>query len=95
MEQFKSSKSSAKPTPSISPAVATGGAGLTAITAVQGAGGMTITSCPPDDTSFYCKFVKWFNMFKMLLVVLSIVITIGIIAYVFWPKKGKLLKKRK
>lgn len=40
------------------------------------AGGMTVTSCPSGDTSFYCTFVKWFNMLKMVLFIIGVIIVI-------------------
>jgi hypothetical protein len=40
--------------------------------ATSGAGGTTITSCPPGDESMYCKFVKGFNIFKMIVFILTV-----------------------
>lgn len=47
---------------------------------VSGAGGVTVSSCPPDDNSFYCKMTRWFNLFKMLIAFLAV---LGVI-YVLW-----------
>ena len=47
---------------------------------LSGAGGFTMTSCASGDESFYCKFVRGFNILKMLLVVIGFVI----IAYVLY-----------
>lgn len=46
---------------------------------VSSAGGTTVTTCPPGDTSFYCTFVKGFNILKMVLFILSILL----LAYLF------------
>ena len=40
--------------------------------ATSGAGGTTITSCPPGDETMYCKLVKGFNIFKMILFILTV-----------------------
>lgn len=50
------------------------------------AGGTTVTTCPPDDTSFYCKFVKGFNIFKMLLFIVAVLIGIWFVWYLFKAK---------
>lgn len=55
--------------------------------AMAGAGGTTLTTCPPDDKSFYCQFVKGFNIFKMLLVIFGVLIVIGFIVLMFIRKK--------
>lgn len=54
--------------------------------AVAGAGGVTVSTCPPEDKSFYCQFVKGFNIFKMILSILLILAVIGVIAWVFLKK---------
>lgn len=54
-----------------------------------GAGGTTVTSCPPEDTSFYCTFVKGFNIFKMILFIIAILIGILFIWYLFKSPKSK------
>ena len=59
--------------------------------ATAGAGGDTVTTCPPTDNSFYCKFVKDFNMFKMVLFMLLIIGVIVFLIYYFM----KSSKKRK
>lgn len=41
---------------------------------LSNAGGITVTSCTAEDNSFYCQFVKGFNVFKMLLFILAILI---------------------
>lgn len=50
---------------------------------MSGAGGTTVTTCPPEDNSFYCKFVKGFNIFKMLLVILAVIIGVVMLYYFF------------
>lgn len=47
---------------------------------VASAGGTTVTTCPPGDTSFYCQFVKGFNIFKMLLFIIGVLVVL----YVIW-----------
>lgn len=93
MERFRGTKipksNTAAAGSGISPGLAVGGAGLVAATATQGAGGTTVTSCPSEDNSFYCKFVKGFNIFKMILVILIIVGVIAFMAWFFWPKGRK------
>ena len=64
--------------------IAGAGGALTA-----GAGGTTVTSCPPDDNSFYCTFVKGFNIFKMILFIIAILIGIVFIWYQFKSPKSK------
>lgn len=76
-----SSRSNRRPTqqpnqadqPSVmSTAVAAGGASALG-GGLASAGGATITSCPAEDKSFYCTFVKGFNIFKMVLFILGVV----------------------
>jgi hypothetical protein len=54
---------------------------------VGGAGGTTITMCTAEDQSFYCKFVRGFNIFKMILYVIMIFVLIWIVWKAFGPKK--------
>lgn len=60
-------------------------AGAAGASLLSGAGGTTITSCQSGDTSAYCKFVKGFNILKMILSVLGFVI-IAVILYISWKK---------
>lgn len=54
------------------------------------AGGVTVSSCPADDKSFYCKFVRFFNMFKMILIILIVVAVIYfLLRYIVATKKKK------
>ena len=59
------------------------GAGAAASNFLSNSGGMfhtgAITSCPPNDMSFFCQMSRWFNILIMVLVVLALVY----IAYVF------------
>lgn len=48
-----------------------------------GAGGTTLTNCPPEDNSFYCQFVKGFNLFKMLLVIIAVIAVAVFLWYMF------------
>jgi hypothetical protein len=62
--------------------------GATALgSVVSGAGGTTITSCPTGDTSFYCRFVKGFNIFKMILVILIVLVFIFGIGFLFFNSR--------
>ena len=58
-------------------------AGAAASNFLSNSGGMfhtgAITSCPPNDMSFFCQMSRWFNILIMVLVVLALVY----IAYVF------------
>ena len=49
-----------------------GGTAIGAMT--SGAGGAP--KCKADDTSFYCNFVKGFNIFKMIIFVLVIIVVV-------------------
>lgn len=68
----------------------TGTMGLFAGSAVAGgvssAGGTTITSCPADDKSFYCQFIKGFNLFKMILFIIAFIIAIYVLYKMFVKK---------
>jgi len=65
--------------------------GLTAGVAggVMNAGGFTISSCPANDQSFYCKFVRWFNMFKMVLFIIFVIVMIYFLYIMFFSNKKK------
>jgi hypothetical protein len=45
------------------------------------AGGVTV--CGGNDASFYCQFVKFFNVFKMFIVILVFIAVIVYLAYSF------------
>lgn len=51
---------------------------------VSGAGGVTVSSCPADDQSFYCKFVRGFNIFKMILFIVVILVIVYVLYKMFW-----------
>lgn len=55
---------------------------------IGGAGGTTITSCPADDNSFYCQFVKGFNIFKMILFIIVIAVVGYFIYTMFFSGNG-------
>ncbi len=59
-------------------------AGAVAGGIVGGAGGTTITTCAADDPSFYCRFVRWFGIFKM---VLYLIVVLAII-WILWKTFG-------
>lgn len=50
------------------------GSGVGAL--VSGAGGVTVTSCGANDQTFYCKFVRGFNLFKMLFFIIAIIVMV-------------------
>jgi hypothetical protein len=54
---------------------------------ISSAGGTTVTTCPPEDKSFYCQFVKGFNIFKMILFIIGILIVIYIVYLIFFSTK--------
>jgi hypothetical protein len=56
---------------------------------VMNAGGVTVSSCPADDQSFYCKFVRGFNVFKMLLFIIFIIVAAYFIYIMFFANKKK------
>jgi hypothetical protein len=59
---------------------------------LSGAGGTTIVSCRDGDNSFYCKFVKGFNIIKMILFVI-VLILVGYFAYkMFFSENGSKKK---
>lgn len=57
---------------------------------ISGAGGTTITTCKDGDDSFYCKFVKGFNIFKMILFIIAVLV----IVYMLWKAFGSGKKRR-
>jgi hypothetical protein len=61
-------------------ALATGG-GFGIGSTLGNAGGITI--CGGNDASFYCQFVKFFNVFKMFIVILVFITVIVYLAYSF------------
>ena len=52
-----------------------------------GVGGTTITSCPASDQSFYCKFVRGFNIFKMIIAIIVFVILLYFLYVWFFANK--------
>jgi hypothetical protein len=50
------------------------------------AGGVTV--CGGNDTSFYCRFVQFFNVFKMFIIILLFIAVIVYFAYAFSGAKG-------
>lgn len=61
---------------------------------VSGAGGTTLVSCSSGDDSFYCKFVKAFNVFKMLLFIVAIVICAYLIYKMLSSPNPNVRKRR-
>lgn len=49
-----------------------GMAGMLGASALSGAGGTTVTQCGPNDTSFYCKATRGFNLLKMVLFIIAL-----------------------
>ena len=72
-------------------ALATGG-GFGIGNALGNAGGMTV--CGGNDMSFYCQFVKFFNIFKMFIVILVFIAVIVYLAYSFSGTKSSSKKMR-
>jgi hypothetical protein len=68
-------------------ALAIGGASAIG-TAAGSAGGTTITSCPANDTSFYCTFVRWFNMLKMVIFIIALIALIYVLYNAWASRKG-------
>jgi hypothetical protein len=56
---------------------------------VMNAGGYTLTTCPSTDQSFYCKSVRWFNMFKMVLFIIFVIIMIYFLYTIFYSNKKR------
>lgn len=54
---------------------------------LSGVGGTTITSCPASDQSFYCQFVRWFNMFKMVIFIIVFLVVLYFLYQWFVAKK--------
>ena len=74
--------------PSLGPTLLTAGA-AGAASSLGTAGGVTVSSCPPDDKSFYCSFVRFFNIFKMLIVIIVVIIIAYFIYKVFLSSTSK------
>jgi hypothetical protein len=89
MKGSKGGSSSSPPVAPQSGALLVGAAGATLL---SGAGGTTVVSCKDGDNSFYCKFVRGFNILKMVLVVI-VLILLGYFAYkVFFSGNGSKKK---
>ena len=71
--------------------LATGG-GFGIGSALGNAGGVTV--CGGNDASFYCQFVKFFNVFKMFIVILVFIAVIVYLAYSFSGAKSSLKKMK-
>lgn len=70
----------------ISPLAA--GLGAFGIASMTSGGGNDVTICKSEDDSFYCRFVHDFNIFKMVLfILLVLVILYFIIKWVWFSKK--------
>ena len=84
LESFKSGGKSSSSSfgPTFVSGAAIGGAAMT-----SGTGSMA--KCDVNDTSFYCTFVKGFNIFKMLLFVLIVIISLYIVYKVMTGKRKK------
>jgi hypothetical protein len=64
------------------------GGGAVAGGALSGAGGVTVSSCPPEETGFYCTFVRGFDVFKMTLVILAVVLFIALLLWWMLARKA-------
>jgi hypothetical protein len=47
---------------------------------VSGAGGSTFMSCPPQDMSFYCKFMRFIGIIKGIVFLIVLVVVL----YFLW-----------
>lgn len=52
-----------------------------------GVGGTTLTTCPAGDQSFYCKFVRGFNIFRMIIAIILFIVLIYFLYAWFFAKK--------
>lgn len=52
-----------------------------------GVGGTTLTTCPSSDQSFYCKFVRGFNIFRMIIAIILFIVLIYFLYVWFFAKK--------
>jgi hypothetical protein len=57
-----------------------------------GASTPTLTTCPPDDKSFYCKLVRFVNTIKLFI---TIILIIGAIAFGIWFAYSYIKNMRK
>lgn len=74
-------------------ALAAGG-GFGIGSALGNTGGATVTVCGGNDMSFYCQFVKFFNIFKMFIVILVFIAVIVYLAYSFSGTKSSFKKMK-
>ena len=92
---MKGSKGGSSSSPPVAPQSGVGSGllvGAAGATLLSGAGGTTVVSCKDGDNSFYCKFVRGFNILKMVLVVI-VLILLGYFAYkVFFSGNGSKKK---
>ena len=63
-----------------------------AVGALGGATTPTITSCPPDDKSFYCKLTRFVNIIKLFITIIVITVAIG---FFLWFGIGYIKDMRK
>lgn len=66
--------------------------GAAGASVVAGAGGSTVTVCKSDDQTTYCKFVRWFNIFKMVFTFV-IVFILAYFLYSTWKNYSKTYKR--
>jgi hypothetical protein len=57
--------------------------GFLAGESLANSGGSTLSVCGPNDNTYYCEFVRDFNIFKMILFILFILFIIGYGIYYF------------
>jgi sugar (pentulose or hexulose) kinase len=63
------------------------GAGVLGATA----GGTSVSVCDSDDKTLYCRMTRWFNMTKMIIGFIMIMVILYILGKEYLPKK--LFKK--
>lgn len=64
-------------------------AGVAGASLLSGAGGTTISTCKDEDTSFYCKFTRGFNIFKMILSIVAFLVIAFVLYKIFLGSKSK------
>lgn len=62
--------------------------------ALGNAGGMTLTTCTQGDNSFYCQFVRGFNIFKMVLFIIGVLIILYVLYSIWATTKTAVVARR-
>lgn len=67
-------------------------AGLIGTGLASGAGGIAVTQCAPDDTSFYCRFTRFIGIIKMVIFLLVLLAVIALVWYLWRRRKSNAQK---